>query len=86
MIEEKGEDANIPELERRLDELASEEMNGRQIRNALLTARQLAKHRDERLDWPHLNQVMKTSAAFNKYLKAIKGHSDEQWAREEQLR
>ncbi|KAI0876416.1 hypothetical protein GGS24DRAFT_451333, partial [Hypoxylon argillaceum] len=85
MIEEKGEDANIPELERRLDELASEEMNGRQIRNALLTARQLAKHRDERLDWPHLSQVMKTSAAFNKYLKAIKGHSDEQWAREEQL-
>ncbi|KAI8630484.1 P-loop containing nucleoside triphosphate hydrolase protein [Xylariaceae sp. FL1651] len=87
MIEDSsGEDVNMPELERRLDELASEEMNGRQIRNALLTARQLAKHRNERLDWPHLSQVMKTSAAFNKYLKAVKGHSDEQWAREEQLR
>ncbi|KAI0021357.1 hypothetical protein F4780DRAFT_286176 [Xylariomycetidae sp. FL0641] len=87
MIEDSAEeDANMPELERRLDELAAEDMNGRQIRNALLTARQLAKHRQERLDWQHLSQVMKTSAAFNKYLKAVKGHTDEQWAREEQLR
>ncbi|OBR14150.1 AAA family ATPase [Colletotrichum higginsianum IMI 349063] len=87
MIEESSdEDANMPELERRLDQLAQEEMNGRQIRNALLTSRQLAKHRNERLDWEHLSQVMKTSAAFNKYLKAVRGHSDEQWAREEMLR
>ncbi|KAF6781543.1 AAA family ATPase [Colletotrichum sojae] len=67
MIEESpNEDANMGELEGRLDELASQEMNGRQIRNALLTARQLAKHRKERLDWEHSSQVMKTSAAFNK--------------------
>lgn len=80
------ENANIAELERRLDELAAEEMNGRQIRNALLTARQLAKHRDEVLDWRHLSQVIRTSAAFNKYIKTVKGHSDQQWAREEMLR
>ncbi|KAL1882840.1 hypothetical protein Daus18300_000478 [Diaporthe australafricana] len=87
MIEEsEDEDANMAELERRLDELASHEMNGRQIRNALLTARQLAKHQGERLDWKHLSQVMKTSADFNKYLKTVKGHSDDQWAREEMLR
>ncbi|KAL0777369.1 hypothetical protein CaCOL14_006887, partial [Colletotrichum acutatum] len=87
MIEESAEeDANMPELERRLDQLASEEMNGRQIRNALLTARQLAKHRKERLDWEHLSQVIKTSATFNKYLKAVRGHTDEQWARGESLR
>ncbi|KAI0385720.1 hypothetical protein F5Y04DRAFT_155426 [Hypomontagnella monticulosa] len=87
MIEGSNEeDANIPELERRLDELAAEEINGRQIRNAVLTARQLAKHRGERLDWPHLSQVMKTSASFNKYLKTVRGHSDDQWAREEMLR
>ncbi|KAK1461167.1 hypothetical protein CMEL01_14803 [Colletotrichum melonis] len=87
MIEESvEEDANMPELERRLDQLASEEMNGRQIRNALLTARQLAKDRKERLDWEHLSQVIKTSATFNKYLKAVRGHTDEQWARGESLR
>ncbi|CRK09956.1 hypothetical protein BN1723_009104 [Verticillium longisporum] len=87
MIEDSPhEDVNMPELERRLDELAAEEMNGRQIRNALRTARQLAKHRNERLDWPHLSQVIKTSGAFNKYLKAVRGHSDDQWAREEMIR
>ncbi|KAF5502570.1 ATPase family AAA domain-containing protein 3B [Colletotrichum aenigma] len=70
MIEDSAdEDANIAELEDHLDQLASEEMNGRQIRNALLTARLLAKQRKERLEWVHLDQVMKTSAAFNKYLK-----------------
>lgn len=87
MIEESPqEDANMAELERRLDELSAEEMNGRQIRNALLTARQLAKHRKERLDWEHLSQVIRTSAAFNKYLKAVRGHNDDQWARESMLR
>lgn len=78
MIEEADEDANIPEFERRLEELAAEEMNGRQIRNALLTARQLAKHRKETLDWEHLNQAMKTISDFNKYLKTVRGYSDEQ--------
>lgn len=86
MMEDSGEDADMLELERRLDDLAAEEMNGRQIRNALVTARQLSKHRGERLGWDHLSQVLKTSAAFNKYLKAVRGHSDEQWAREEMLR
>ncbi|KAF4460340.1 AAA family ATPase [Fusarium albosuccineum] len=86
MIEEANEDVNMPELERRLDELAAEDMNGRQIRNALLTSRQLAKHRKERLGWEHLSQVIKTSRDFNKYLKAVRGHSDEQWAREENYR
>ncbi|KAK1848033.1 AAA family ATPase [Colletotrichum chrysophilum] len=84
MIEEStDEDANIAELEEHLDQLASEEMSGRQIRNALLTARQLAKHRKERLQWVHLDQVMKTSAAFNKYLKTVRGQSDDKIAREE---
>lgn len=87
MIEEsEDEDANMAELERRLDELAAHDMNGRQIRNALLTARQLAKHEGERLDWKHLSQAIKTAADFNKYLKTVKGHSDDQWAREEMLR
>ncbi|KAF4872035.1 ATPase family AAA domain-containing protein 3 [Colletotrichum siamense] len=84
MIEKSAdEDANIAELEDHLDQLASEEMNGRQIRNAILTARQLAKHRKERLEWVHLDQVMKTSAAFNKYLKTVRGQSDDKIAREE---
>ncbi|KAI8208838.1 hypothetical protein K4K48_006666 [Colletotrichum sp. SAR 10_66] len=83
MRESADEDADIAELEEHLDQLAEEEMNGRQIRNAVLTARQLARHRNERLEWVHLDQVMKTSAAFNKYLKTVRGQSDDKIAREE---
>lgn len=54
-------DANMAELERRLDELAAHEMNGRQTRNVLPTSRQLAKHETEKLDWKHLSQAIKDS-------------------------
>jgi len=80
------EPANVAELERHLDELASEEMNGQQIRNAIVTARQLAKHRRERLGWDHLSQVIRTAAAFNRYLEKVRGHNDEQWAKAEMIR
>jgi hypothetical protein len=77
---------DIPGLDRRLDELASHRMNGRQIRNILLTARQLALHRDESLGWGHLTQVLRLSDNFNKYLREVKGHSDEEWAKVQALR
>lgn len=67
MMEELDrEDFNFGELEPRQDGLAAEEMNGRRIRNTLLTARRLAKHRRKRLDWEHLSRVVATSATFNK--------------------
>ncbi|PMD60574.1 P-loop containing nucleoside triphosphate hydrolase protein [Hyaloscypha bicolor E] len=86
MLEEAGADVNVSELESHLDDLASEELNGRQIRNAMTTARQLAVYRKERLDWEHLDQVLKTARDFNRYLKTVQGHTDKQWAREQRLR
>lgn len=86
MLEEGEEDVNINDLESHLEEMASEEMNGRQIRNAMTTARQLALHREEQLQWEHLDQVLKTAREFNQYLKNVQGHTDKQWAREQRLR
>ncbi|KAF2093914.1 P-loop containing nucleoside triphosphate hydrolase protein [Rhizodiscina lignyota] len=86
MLEEEDLDVDIGELEGRLDDLAAEEMNGRQIRNCLLTAQQLARYKNERLGWDHLSQAIRTATDFQKYLKNIHGHNDEQWAREERLR
>jgi hypothetical protein len=86
MLEEGEEDVDISGLESRLDEMAAEEINGRQIRNAMTTARQLALHRKERLQWEHLDQVLKTAREFNQYLKNVQGHTDKQWAREQRLR
>jgi hypothetical protein len=86
MLEEAGADVNVSELESHLDDLASEELNGRQIRNAMTTARQLAVYRKHTLDWEHLDQVLKTARDFNRYLKTVQGHTDRQWAREQRLR
>ena len=86
MLSADEEDANLEELRRHIDELSDQEMNGRQIRNALTTARQLALFKKETLDWEHLEQSIKIASNFSRYLGTVHGHSDEQWAREERLR
>ena len=86
MLEEQDVEVDIDELESRVDELAAQEMNGRQIRNCVLTAQQLAEYKQERLGWEHLSQAIKTAVDFKRYLKSVHGHTDEQWAREERLR
>ena len=86
MLEEDEEDVNFDEIKLRLDDLAGKELNGRQIRNALTTARQLAIYKNERLDWMHLQHALSVSAEFNAYLKRMQGHTDEQRARDTGLR
>ena len=79
-------EVNLDSFDQHLDELAELEMNGRQIRNSITTARQLALFKNQTLDWEHLDQSISTAQDFNIYLHTIHGHSDEQWAREEKLR
>jgi SpoVK/Ycf46/Vps4 family AAA+-type ATPase len=68
-------------------ELAAIEMNGRQIRNAITTARQLAKFKKEQMNYSHLKHVIGVSSKFDKYLKGLKdGISDDQLMREEGIR
>lgn len=87
MIEESGdEDVNMAVLKRRLDELARHELNGRQIRNILLTAWQLAKHEGERLDWKHLSHAIMKAVDFDKYLTDVRGFDDDERARGERMR
>ena len=86
LLQEDQADANIAELESHVDELAGVEMNGRQIRNAVMTARQLADFREEQLDYGHIQTVMKTAGDFNAYIDKIHGHKDDQWARDGGLR
>ncbi|KAF1995862.1 P-loop containing nucleoside triphosphate hydrolase protein [Amniculicola lignicola CBS 123094] len=64
--------------------LAKIEMNGRQIRNAITTARQLAKFKNQRMDYNHLKHVIKASEKFDKYLTSVReAVTDDQLAREE---
>lgn len=86
MLEEDEEDVNFDEIKFRLDDLAGKELNGRQIRNALTTARQLAIFRKERLDYGHLDQALSVASDFSEYLNRMQGHTDDQRMRDESLR
>jgi ATPases of the AAA+ class len=54
-----------------LDVLQKEKLNGRQIRNAITTARQYAKWKREVLRYHHLKDVIEVSARFDDYLDNI---------------
>ena len=86
MLEEDEEDVNFDEIRFHLDQLAGHELNGRQIRNVLTTARQLAMYRTERLDWQHLDQALAVSSSFSDYLLSMQSHTDDQRARDIGLR
>lgn len=86
MLEEDDDEVNLYELRRRIDELASHDMNGRQIRNVLATARQLAVYNKQMLSWAHLELAINTASAFDTYLKNVHGHTDDQWASDNKLR
>lgn len=77
---------NAEDLEDHLEDLAKHSLNGRQIRNAVTTAKKLAMYLKETLDYTHFERVIEVSATFDRYLEQAHGHSDDQWARQEGLR
>ncbi|KAF6794273.1 hypothetical protein CMUS01_16015, partial [Colletotrichum musicola] len=70
-----------------LDRLSEYQMNGRQIRNAITTARQLAQYKDETMMFTHLRHAIEVTGEFDKYLEGVhRGCADEEIAREEGVR
>jgi SpoVK/Ycf46/Vps4 family AAA+-type ATPase len=86
MMKADEEDVNLEELNKHIQELADQDMNGREIRNALTTARQIALFQKETLAWEHVEQAITTASVFNKYLGTVHGHSDDQYARDQEIR
>ncbi|KAH7245220.1 P-loop containing nucleoside triphosphate hydrolase protein [Fusarium tricinctum] len=84
---EESRGINFDEIERHLADLAEEQMNGRQIRNAITTARQLARFKDESMTYRHLEHVIRISRKFDKYLEKVRdSYTDDQVAREDGIR
>jgi hypothetical protein len=67
------DDADAKDLLGHVDDLAKLRMNGREIRNALITARQLASYKGDRLSYAHLKHCIELSAKFSAYLNDLKG-------------
>jgi hypothetical protein len=78
-----GEDADFDEIDEKLHVLAEHKLNGRQIRNTISTARQLARYKGERLRFVHINQALQVVDEFEKYVLDVHGHGDEEYARDQ---
>lgn len=78
---------DIADLRDHLEELKEERMNGRQIRNAITTARQYAEWKRTTLTYEHLKDVIEVSGRFDKYLDKLNGgFSQDQLAEDEGIR
>jgi hypothetical protein len=64
---------DIDNLRDHLEELEKFEMNGRQIRNVITTARQYAEWKEIKLDYECLKDVIEISGKFDTYLTKLKG-------------
>lgn len=75
---------DLADLRDHLEYLQNEEMNGRQIRNAITTARQYAKWKEATMTYKHLRDVIEVSGRFDKYLNKVRGGvSEDQLAEDE---
>lgn len=81
------DELDIDDLERHIHDLARYVLNGREIRNALTTGRQLARYEKKPLTFEGLKHVIDVSNRFDKYLKEVNdGVDDDQLARDDCLR
>lgn len=62
---------NSEEIRQHLPELATANLNGREIRNVISTARQLAVYRKMRLGYEHIACVIGEAFKFDEYLKEL---------------
>ena len=84
-LEETGVD--FDDLYKHVNDLAKHELNGRQIRNAITTARQLAMYEEKDLDFNDLQQVIKVALKFDKYTTEMQeGRTDDEVMRSEGVR
>lgn len=78
---------DIADLRDNLEKLKEEKMNGRQIRNAITTARQYAEWKKVTLTYEHLHDVIEVSGRFDKYLNKLnRGLTQDDIAEDEGLR
>ncbi|PNP47070.1 hypothetical protein THARTR1_10575 [Trichoderma harzianum] len=92
-LKELNEDGiDFVDLEDNIEQLASKEMNGREIRNAITTARQYARwerQQDEgfKLNYKVMKEVIETAGEFDEYINTLNGGlTQEQLAKEDGIR
>jgi SpoVK/Ycf46/Vps4 family AAA+-type ATPase len=82
----RNTDIDYEDLEDHLDDLADYVLNGRQIRNAVSTASELARFRQQKLIFEHFRHVIRIAGEFESYLEKTHGHSSDEWLKEQGVR
>ncbi|KAI5459411.1 P-loop containing nucleoside triphosphate hydrolase protein [Mariannaea sp. PMI_226] len=86
-LERQGADAMFDQLKAKVGALAGYNLNGRQIRNSIRTARQLASQSKEPLSYSHLGKAIKVAQEFEKYVVDTHGGTThEYYAKEQHIR
>jgi SpoVK/Ycf46/Vps4 family AAA+-type ATPase len=81
LLEEEDKTLDYTDIRSSLTSLAQHKLNGRQIRNTLNTARQLAQFKDEKLRYRHIEQAIRNVVDFENYITRLHdGESDEERA------
>ena len=70
----KDDTIDIVDLRDHLDVLKNEKMNGRQIRNAITTARQYSQWKGKKLTYEELRDVIDVAGRFDRYLDNLHGN------------
>jgi SpoVK/Ycf46/Vps4 family AAA+-type ATPase len=85
-LRETNINAKTDELKNKIDVLARHKLNGREIRNTVKTAMQLAHYRKESLEYSHFQRVIEVADEFEKYLVDTHGHDASEWAQAQKIR
>ncbi|KAF2181609.1 hypothetical protein K469DRAFT_729430 [Zopfia rhizophila CBS 207.26] len=83
-VEKLGENVDFDDILPQIPKSALYPMNGRQISNAISTARQLALFEERKMGIKGLEHVIRVAQKFDTYLLGVKDNvEDDEWAREE---
>lgn len=83
---EGGIELNHEELRRKVDAFARHKLNGRQIRNSVRTAKQLARFKREVMSSTHIERTIGVIKEFEKYIVETHGHTDADWVESSGIR
>lgn len=67
----EGFEIDTEDILSQIDKLAKPQLNGREIRNSISTARQLARYWKEALSYKYLAAVIEEAEKFDQYLKDL---------------
>lgn len=82
-LSESGEKGNFEGIRKKVRRFAEAAINGRQIRNTVNNARELARfNHGEELQYSHIEKALKLTVDFENHITEVHGHGDEEYARD----